>query len=170
MPKLFIVLLGGNVAGCHVEMHDVRFVVADTIKAAYPQLKKEWVGTPESVHIDAYTHLDAADGFEIALKPVPQDSSERLYFVNLGGYHPDHFAESHQCGFFVAKSPEQAKQRALDSLLFGKEQRHKDDLMAVDDCLELTAIGAYYLWLTPCPGTRPFTPDWYGYDPEVSKA
>ena len=31
--KLFLVVLGGRCKGCHVEQHDVRWVVGETIEA-----------------------------------------------------------------------------------------------------------------------------------------
>ena len=39
-PKLFLVVLGGRIDGCHVELHDVRFVVGSSIEAvSYTHLR-----------------------------------------------------------------------------------------------------------------------------------
>ena len=42
--KLFLVVLGGRCKGCHVEQHDVRWVVGETINATLPALRQEWIG------------------------------------------------------------------------------------------------------------------------------
>ena len=51
--KLFLVVLGGRCKGCHVEQHDVRWVVGETIDATLPALRKEWIGLRRGLHIDS---------------------------------------------------------------------------------------------------------------------
>ncbi|TMP75662.1 DUF1543 domain-containing protein, partial [Pseudoalteromonas phenolica] len=87
--KLFVVYLGGRIQGCHIEMHDVRFVAANTIEEAYPKLKQQWVGDKSSVHMDSYTIIEHAEGYAIELTEERVEQAEHLYFVNLGGYKPD---------------------------------------------------------------------------------
>ncbi|MCP9784110.1 hypothetical protein KBY83_12430 [Cyanobium sp. WKJ7-Wakatipu] len=36
-PELFLAVLGGRAPGCHIELHDVRFVAAATIEGALPE-------------------------------------------------------------------------------------------------------------------------------------
>ena len=52
--KLFLVVLGGRCKGCHVEQHDVRWVVGETIDATLPALRQEWIGLRRGLHIDSY--------------------------------------------------------------------------------------------------------------------
>jgi hypothetical protein len=37
--QLFLVVLGGRIEGCHIELHDVRFVVGTSIEDTLPQLR-----------------------------------------------------------------------------------------------------------------------------------
>ena len=48
---LFLVVLGGRIKGCHVELHDVRWVVGDSIEDTIPELKRQWFGTRRGLHI-----------------------------------------------------------------------------------------------------------------------
>ena len=82
--QLFMVYLGGRVRGCHIEMHDVRFVVGESIDDTYSKLKAQWVGDKDKVHMDSYMAVNDIDGYHIAIADTPQNRPERLYFVNLG--------------------------------------------------------------------------------------
>jgi hypothetical protein len=44
---------------------------------------------------------------------------------------------------FVADSAQEAKQKALSTLLCGVDQQHKDNLKEVDDCLLLKSLVIY---------------------------
>ena len=162
-----MVLLGGEVKGCHVEMHDVRFVVGESIEDCYPQLRKEWVGMPDSLHIDAYLALHYVDGFALRLEKTPSTAEHKLYFVNTGAYDPAFFGEAHEIGFYVASSGAEAKQRAKAELLEGKAQVHKDNLYDVDDCIALGEIGGWHIHFEPTENTQQIKPDWFGYDTRV---
>lgn len=170
MSHLFAVYLGGMVQGCHIEMHDIRFVIGNSIEETYPQLRAEWIGTPESLHIDAFLRLRYVDGYEISVRKTPAGTdSLRLYFVNIGGYDPKKFAELHETGFFVAASPEMAKRRALEKLLSGKHEKHKDELYDIDECLEISQMGDFSLHLEPTDKEQAQEPDWFGYNTDVRK-
>lgn len=163
---LYIFYLGGNAGKSNIEVHDIQFVVAAKPQDAWPALREAWFGDADKVHIDGYARLTWADGYSVSLSPVPpDDKATRLWFVNVGGYHPSSLAELHAFDFFVAKNVKEAKARALASLLKGSLQQHKDNLQEVDDCLLLDKVGALYIHLTPCEAGTPFTPEWQGYQP-----
>lgn len=144
---LHAVMLGGRAAGCRVELHDIAFAVGTTLDSMHEQLLSQWFGDARGLHIDAYVRLDRADGHRIELDSEPAPGDKRLYFINIGGYAPGELAEQHAYGFFVAKNSADAKARAKAELLPGRQQVHKDDLQAVDDCLELTEINGQHLHL-----------------------
>src|SRR3954462_7690207 len=96
MARIFAIYIGGATEKSLIELHDMRFVIADRIEDTYPALKAAWWGKPESLHIDCWGALDSADGHNITLKPEPSSGAERLYFVNLGGYDPGDFTELHK--------------------------------------------------------------------------
>jgi hypothetical protein len=172
MTKLFIVYIGGRIRGCHIEMHDVRFVVGTSIDDTLDALREEWIGDKHTLHIDAWIELSSADGYQISLsQEMPRSDSARdrdldapkLYFINMGGYDAERFTELHEVGFVVASSPQSAKAKAKKRLLVGTESQHKDDLFDVDDCIALEECGGYRIHLTPTDKTKAFKPDWFGY-------
>lgn len=40
MKNLFVVYIGGSYEGAFIELHDMRFIVSDTIENTYDALKK----------------------------------------------------------------------------------------------------------------------------------
>jgi hypothetical protein len=172
-PQLFLAVLGGRTPASHIELHDVRFVAGTTIEAAIPELRRQWFGMREGLHLDAWMAVRAVDGFTVRLGREPAaPRGERLWFVNLGAYRPDSLAELHHFGLVVARSPQTAKAAAQRQWLRGGVQRHKDDLAAVDDCLaieqlELLGQGCWHVRLEPHPEglSQSQVPDWFGYRP-----
>lgn len=174
--KLFMVYLGGTAPGANIELHDMRFVVASTIQAAYPELKKQWFGDKKSVHMDSYMHVHHVDGYRLELvdtsqteRKSTQTSAKKLYFVNFGGYFPGKMAEFHDFTLVVADSAQQArvlaKHKVSELLLAGSEQFHKDDLLEVDDCLQLDLIAGHVIELHEDGVEQVISPDWMGYQP-----
>lgn len=139
--KLFAIYIGEEHPGAHIEVHDVRFAVAETIEATYGQLRTEWWGTPGTLHVDCWAEVAHADGYDVALRAEPSPGPERLYFVNLGGYDSRDFAEQHRNLFVVAKSVAEAKARAIATIA-GWKDAHRDDFYEAEHAFALdTKIG-----------------------------
>ena len=172
-PTLFLVVLGGRTASSHIELHDVRFVAGRSIDDTLPELRRQWFGRREGLHLDSFMAVRAVDGYAVRLGREPSaPGPERLWFVNLGAYRPDSLAELHHFGLVVATSAVAAKAAAKRQWLKGTLQQHKDDLWAVDDCLaieqlELQGEGRWHVQLEPHPErlSQPQVPDWFGYRP-----
>ena len=171
-PGLFLVVLGGRTATSHIELHDVRFVAGRTIEETLPELRRQWFGRREGLHLDAYWAVQAVDGWSVRLRRQPSaPGPERLWFVNLGAYRPDSLAELHHFGLVVARTAQAAKAAARRRWLQGAMQPHKDDLWAVDDCLALEQLDLlgerWSVELEPHPQgwSQPQVPDWFGYRP-----
>ena len=181
-PSLFLVVLGGRTASSHIELHDVRWVVGPSIESTIPTLRQQWFGLLSGLHIDSYKAIRHVDGYAIDLikghaqSPATQQSlstskSDRLWFINLGGYDRDSLQELHQFGLVVAGSQQAAKARARRRWLDGALQVHKDDLHGidnldtVDDCLPIFNVEGWQVHLRPEPGVSEvdLTPDWFGY-------
>ena len=170
-PLLFLAVLGGRTATSLIEVHDVRFVAGATIDDTIPELRRQWFGRREGLHLDSYMAVRAIDGWTVRLGRDPAaPRSERLWFVNLGAYRPDSLAELHQFSLVVARSSQAATAAAKRQWLQGALQQHKDDLCAVDDCLaieQLELIGGerWHVQLDPHPEgfSQPQVPDWFGY-------
>ena len=175
---LFLVVLGGRAGRSHIELHDVRFVVGRCIDETLPELRHQWFGLRQGLHLDAWMAVHAIDGWRVrvvqqsAAESPSAPGPERLWFVNLGGYRADALAELHHFGLVVARSAQAAQAAAKRQWLKGALQQHKDDLTAVDDCLaleQLELLGGerWVVRLEPHPEAhnQPQVPDWFGYRP-----
>lgn len=139
MSKLFVIYIGGSTETSLIELHDMRFVIADKIEDTYADLKKTWWGTPESLHLDCWGALEFADGYKIDLVKQAVDNPLKLYFINLGGYSKNDFTELHQNIFLVAESESEAKKRAVASVREWS-QGHKDYLYEVESAFCLNQV------------------------------
>ena len=54
----FLVVLGGRVKKANVELHDVRWVVGSRIVDTFDELRNDWFGNFEGLHIDSYKKLN----------------------------------------------------------------------------------------------------------------
>jgi len=163
---LFLVVLGGRIDGCHIELHDVRFVVGASIEDTLPQLRQQWFGRRRGLHIDSWVAVRAVAGWRVELGPGPSPGPERLWFVNRGGYDPRQLAEQHAFALVVATTAQAAKAKARSLKVPGGDvQQHLDDLHAIDDCLPITLLEGWHVHLIAdaAAPALPLVPDWFGY-------
>ena len=100
----------------------------------------------------------------LVLSDQPVAQEQQLYFVNLGAYRADSLAEQHDFALYVARSSDEAKQRAKEHLLAGLSHIHKDDLYDVDDCFAVDLLDSQlHIKLTPSGQSQAIKPDWFGY-------
>ena len=163
--NLYMFYIGGNAGKSNIEVHDIQFVAARQPEDAWPALREAWFGDSDKIHVDGYSRITWADGYSITLSATPSPSAKKLFFVNAGGYRPDTLAELHEFDLFVADDARQAKEKALQTLLCGAHQQHKDNLKEVDDCLLLEKVGELFIHLTPCDTGSRDLPEWQGYQP-----
>lgn len=158
MEKLFAVYVGGMIEGCHVELHDVRFVIGERIEDCYDDLKAQWWGLSETLHLDAWGALTWADGYHIDLVDAPQADDVKLYFVNLGGYDRRLFTELHENVFVVAENPREAKQRALRRIQdwFSPHRDAVKEIETVIDVAAATGAAQRFIRLSKDYKSEPF--------------
>ena len=181
--NLFLVVLGGRAKMANVELHDVRWVIGSRIEDTYDELRKNWFGTFEGLHIDSYKKINYVDGYKITLKNIENKrmknkkffngniTKKNLWFVNIGGYEPSSMQEKHEFGLVVASNKLEAKNLAKSKWLLGCKKKHKDDIAALkiliscDDCKPIKMIGNWEIELTLENNHIEETnyPDWYGY-------
>lgn len=137
--NLFVIYIGGSHPRSLIELHDIRFVVAQSLEQTYDFLKHCWWGTPNSLHIDAWGILKQADGYDIHFSQDKFENRNKLYFVNLGGYDPTQFTELHKNIFVVAENKEEAKKKALREVSEW-QSAHRDNLYDIDQVLELNTL------------------------------
>lgn len=156
--KLFAVYLGGTVAKGRIEVHDVQFVAGARIEDCYQDLLANWFGDLKGMHLDSVLHLDIVDGYQIVLTDALVDNQgHALYYVNLGAYQPGVFGEYHEHVFLVARSAKEAKIRAKERIQH-LAKPHKDALVDVDDCIELSQANGLRIQLVPSSEESKQTP------------
>lgn len=152
MERLFVVMLGGRHPHAHVELHDVVFALGRCLDDTHEQLRAQWFGAPEGLHIDSWLEVEGVDGWQLRLSdtPAPADAP-KLYFVNLGGYVPGVFGEAHRYRLVVAADAVEAKRKGLAQAGADWFKPHRDALFEVDDCLLVSAAGGRHIHLVPGP-------------------
>ena len=157
--KLYMFYVGGNCGNSNVELHDVRFSIGETPEDCHDDLREQWWGDPESLHLDCWGAVEQADGFDVVLtKDVLHEGTGKLFFVNLGGYDAREFGELHRNLLLVAPDAKAAKARAL-SQIGSWSLPHKDRLFEVEKAIDVTAqleAYGYSLRLTPATEAKPF--------------
>ena len=175
--SLFIVVLGGRSLKSNIEIHDVRWVIGDSIEDTFPELRKQWIGKKSGLHIDSYKCIKYVGGYEIVVSKTNKNSlinrrkeDLSLWFVNLGGYNPKKMYEEHEFNLIVARKAIEAKNKAKKSWETNLKKKHNDDysgikyLEQVDD-MHPIKIKNWEIKLIPDPEKRneKLIPDWYGY-------
>ena len=181
-PTLFLVVLGGRTSTSHIELHDVRWVVGTCIEETIPTLRQQWFGLLSGLHIDSYVAVTHVDGYSVEL--IADDAelagpdqgktgsqTDRLWFINVGGYDRASLQEQHQFGLVVAPSKQAAKARVRRRWLTRASQVHKDDLhgleclSVVDDCCAILRADGWrvHLRADPAMPISELKPDWFGY-------
>ncbi len=175
--SLFIVVLGGRSLKSNVEIHDVRWVIGESLEDTFPQLREQWFGKISGLHIDSYKCIKYVDGYEIVISKSNKDNLtfskiERLtlWFVNLGGYNPQKMYEEHEFNLIVAKKAIEAKKKAKTNWKTSFKNKHNDDYSAINhlekvDDIHPIKIKNWQINLIPDPKKRSekLIPDWYGY-------
>jgi hypothetical protein len=158
--KLFMFYVGGSCGNSNVELHDVRFSIGQTPEDCHDDLRKQWWGDAESLHLDCWGAVEQADGFDVELtRETTTDGAARLFFVNLGGYDPHEFNELHKNILLVAEDAVAAKAKALTQIR-SWSLPHRDKLFEVEKAVDITASmqrHGYFLKLTKATREKPFS-------------
>ena len=158
MENLYMINIGGSTEKSNIEVHDILFVVAESIEQTYELVKQSWYGTKTSLHIDSYKILREVNGCKIELSEV--NNEDNLYMLTYGGHKPGEFSESHRIHFVVSKSTSEAK-------LQGETDIHNYDYMDhVDEICDIQKVllgSNKFVSLVKCDTSFDETPDWSGY-------
>ncbi len=175
--SLFIVVLGGRSLKSNIEIHDVRWVLGESIEDTFPELRKQWLGKKSGLHIDSYKCIKYVDGYKVVISKSNKNSlvspgieGLSLWFVNLGGYNPAKMYEEHEFKLIVAKKAIDAKNKAKKNWETNLTKKHNDDCSGIDyleqvDDLHPIKIKSWEINLIPDLEERSeeLIPDWYGY-------
>ena len=98
-------MLGCTPEGRYTEQHDIFFGIGNSLKELIPQMDAFWPEAKGKFHIDAWREVTAVDNFSITIGPKKTtENSEKLFFINLGGYKENEFEEYHYKTLAVAES------------------------------------------------------------------
>ncbi len=176
--SLFIVVLGGRSLKSNIEIHDVRWVLGKSLEDTFPELRKQWLGKINGLHIDSYKRIEYVDGYKIEISKCNKDNlintkkeADSLWFINLGGYDPERMYEEHEFTLVVAKKAIDAKKKAKMNWVSNLKNKHNDDFsditnfVKIDDIHSIKKISNWEIKLISDPKKRSdkLTPDWYGY-------
>ncbi|HEU4859878.1 MAG TPA: DUF1543 domain-containing protein [Chitinophagaceae bacterium] len=164
MPKLYMLLIGATPPERNIEQHDVFFGIGETIKDLIPDVIAFWPGN-NKIHFDAWREVTSVNGYnvEIVLKDHnKQNSSYKLFFINLGGYKQNEFEEFHYKMVIAAGNKAEAVEIAKKTAFFRHTgfkgaTAHIDDKYGVDvddvheitDILPVSTKEKYKLLITP---------------------
>ena len=141
MAKLFMLILGATPKGRYIEQHDIFFGIADEINDLVPDIIAYWPEAAGRIHIDAWREVSTVGDYHITVNEKEnfnnQDTTVKLFFLNLGGYKRGEFEEYHYK--MLAVSPDtgeairQAKQTAFYKHTgYPGATSHIDDKYGVD--------------------------------------
>ena len=133
--RLYMLLLGCRPNGRLTEQHDVCFVVAPSLKEAVPQIVAAWPEARGKMHIDAWRHVQQVGNHTISIEEGKSTdaAADQLFFINLGGYQLQEFAERHFMMLVVANDLNDAKKNAKAADFYQENlQAHIDDKFALD--------------------------------------
>ena len=168
--KLFMLLLGCKPKGRNTEQHDIFFGIGTSLKDLVPAITGFWPEPPK-IHIDAWREVTKVGRYDVEILPrgeAKETISEKLFFLNLGGYKPNEFDEFHYKMLVVCHSLDEAKKQAYQTAFFkhtaipeSPTTKHAvahiddkygvdvDDVYVVEDILPAGLKNKYFIKLTP---------------------
>lgn len=166
--KLILVLVGCTPPGRHIEQHDIFLGVGDSIESLFADIKAFW---PEGkVHIDAWREVCSVDGYHVSIVPKDEaqdteNSRNKLFLINLGGYLEGKFEEQHYL-IFTVKPDKAAATKEAKATAFYKHNQFAgatshindrygidvDDIYEIEELLAPAFMGKYRISITPASG------------------
>jgi LysM repeat protein len=167
--KLYLFLLGSKAPGRHVEQHDFFLGIGHSISELVPLMRSFWPEAGNSLHADGWREVNYVDGYAVQIVPATTDNeqenaSNRLFFINLGGYQPDRLEEQHYTVLTVQPDKAAAIAAAKKTVFFktntikgtsanshidDKYGIDVDDIYRVEDMLLPEQKAAYAIQLIP---------------------
>jgi len=161
--KLYMILLGCTPKGRLTEQHDIFFGIANSVTELKADMYAFWPDGGQ-LHIDSWREVTHVDGHRITITPKAEakTSSNKLFFLNLGGYKPNDLEEYHYkmlaVGETMAEVVKKSKQTAFykhygfkgaESHIDEKYGLDVDDMHKVEDILAPHLRERYHIQITP---------------------
>lgn len=150
-----MILLGCKPSARNTEQHDLFFGIGRSLNDVKNDILDFWKEANGKIHIDGWREVNFVDGYQIEVidrKEVDSLRTEKLFFVNLGGYKKNEFEEFHYKMLTVAADKGIAIQKAKQTAFykhtgFEGAVSHIDDKYGidVDDIYEIEEILSSHL-------------------------
>jgi len=151
--------IGGKTENSNIEVHDLRFVIAENIDETHEMIKNTWFGIPSKLHMDSYTIIDGLDNHRIHIKDQVSQDDLSLYMVNFGGYIKEDYFEWHDVVLVLGLDEKDARKKAMDSLSKDVLMLHVDQVVSINEVVQ----GEGYIHLETSHDTFSLKPTWQGY-------
>lgn len=151
--------------GRHTEQHDMYFGIAHELKDLIPNLIQFWPEAKGKMHIDGWREVSQVNNQDIIIIPradYKMQSSNSLFFINLGGYKKDEFEEFHYKMIVASSDKASAIQIAKQTAFFkhthfegapshvdDKYGVDVDDIYTIDEILDASTKEKYAIQLSP---------------------
>ena len=136
--KLYMVLLGCTPKGRLTEQHDIFFGIGSSIEELVPDMYTFWADSGK-LHIDSWREVTKVGDYHISIIPKTTAlQSEKLFFINMGGYKPGDFEEYHYKKLIVAQTMGEAVKVAKTSAFY-KHYGFEGAVSHIDDKYALEA-------------------------------
>lgn len=135
--KLYMVLLGCTPKGRLTEQHDIFFGIGTSVQSLVQDMYAFWPDGGQ-LHVDSWREVTMVNGYEIKVTPKQSDTNtEKLFFLNLGGYKPGEFEEYHYKTLTIAPTMGKAIKAAKKTSFykhvgFKGAESHIDEKYALD--------------------------------------
>jgi hypothetical protein len=135
--KLYMIMLGATPKGRFTEQHDIFFGIGNSLTELVPAMKNFWPEANGKIHIDAWREVTFIDGYSISIVPKKENESQKLFFINLGGYKENEFEEYHYKVLCIGDTLAQASKKAKATAFykhfgFKGAESHIDDKYGID--------------------------------------
>src|ERR1044072_1874261 len=158
--KLCMILLGSKAAARNVEQHDYFFGITAGLKDLVPGIKAFWPEAGDTIHIDGWRFVTKVKDYAIRVinrQDAYTPSTQKLFFLNLGGYRHNKLEEQHYTVLTVQDNRNQAMLQAKKTAFFktntlkGAANAHidekygidVDDIYRIEDLLSITQKEKY---------------------------
>ena len=132
-------MLGCRPKGRLTEQHDIFFGIGRSLEELIPNMKQFWPEAKGRIHIDAWQKVTYVDGFSIEIVDRNEkiNNTEKLFFINLGGYKENEFEEYHYKVLAVANTKAEAIKKSKQTTFykhcgFKGATSHIDDKFGID--------------------------------------
>lgn len=142
--KLYLVIIGCTPDGRLTEQHDTFFGIGESLKDLVPDMIAFWPEAKGIIHIDSWREVTSVDGYliEIIEKQEDYSSSEKLFFMNLGGYKPGELEEYHYKLLTVSETLSVATKKSKETAFY-KHYGFKGATSHIDEKYGIDIDNAY---------------------------